>query len=252
MRQLRLQQMQDRISKTECLSLITSPLGKEFGYRHLWIAFSGSGKTYANVELVDASEGAHKYTIVTDQKDKESSYTSALELKEIPSIVALGAIEPDDRNHLMAVIRGIQFSKNVDDEIDFDITAKVVWEKALEDAGVLFVVDELADACQGERSWLLGDLETRNKSWMRRLYAQGRTLKISIAACTQNLQEIPRAAITNSDTLGIFKLDRKDLAYATTGKNSFLSDFEAELNASLDPYEFLFMRRGDETRICKF
>jgi hypothetical protein len=244
--------MADRISKIECLSEITASLAKDEGFRHLFIGYSGSGKTYANVELTDASEGAHKYTIVTDQKDKESAYTSSLHLTEIPSIVALDAVEPDDRNHIMAVIRGIQFAKSIEDEIDFDHTAKVVWEKALDDGGVLFVVDELADACQGERSWLRGNEEAARKSWMRRLYAQGRTLKVSIAACTQNLQEIPRSAITNSDSLGIFKLDRKDLAYAATGKGRFLSDFECELNESLEPYEFLFMRRGQETRICRF
>jgi hypothetical protein len=243
--------MAERISKLECLSAITAPLAKEEGYRHLWIGYSGSGKTWANVDLVDASEGAHKYTIVTDQKDKESTYTKAMELREIPSIVALGAVEPDDRNHVMAVVRGIQFSKNIDDEIDFDHTAKIVWDRALENGGVLFAVDELSDACQGERAWLRGE-EAAKKSWMRRLYAQGRTLKISIAACTQNLQEIPRAAITNSDTIGLFRLDHKDLNYATTGKGRFLSDYEAELNASLAPYEFLFMRRGEETRICRF
>jgi hypothetical protein len=120
MKQQRLLSMDNRISKTECLSLITSPLASELGYRHLWIGYSGSGKTFANVELVDASEGAHKYCVVTDQKDKESSYTTALHLQEIPSIVALGAIQPDDRNHVMAVIRGIQFAKNIDEEIDFD------------------------------------------------------------------------------------------------------------------------------------
>jgi len=42
---------QRQISRTECLSLITEPLARDFGFRHLWVGYTGSGKTYNNLVL---------------------------------------------------------------------------------------------------------------------------------------------------------------------------------------------------------
>jgi hypothetical protein len=236
-----------RISKTECLSIITEPLSRDFGFRHLWIGYTGSGKTYNNLVLLDCAEGSHRHLIVTDQKNRTSPYLALDGITEIPIVDALSAVEPDKRNHVSAVIRGPRLTGDKKDLIDFDALGDKIWQLSLEDKGVLFGIDELADACEGERTWLKGDAR---KSSMKLLYTQGRTNRVSIAACTQTVQEVPRAAISNSDTLGIFCQDRKELGYYSG--NKFLDEREIEIVAGLAEYEFLFLKRGMESVICRF
>ena len=235
------------ISKTEALSIITEPLSRDFGYRHIWIGYTGSGKTFANIELIGATEGSHKYTIITDQKNRISPYLVLDDVTEIPMIDAFDSVEPDKRNHKTAIIRGPRLTGKETDLIDFDAVAGKIWELSLEDKGVLFGIDELSDACEGERAWLRGEAK---KSKMRLIYTQGRSNRVSIAACTQHVQEIPRAAISNSDTLGIFCQDRKELPYYA--RNGFLDDRELEVIANLGEYEFLLIKRGMESSICRF
>ena len=236
-----------RISKTECLSIITEPLSRDFGFRHLWIGYTGSGKSYNNVVLLDTTEGSHRHMVITDQKNRVSPYTAFQGITEIPHVDALDAVEPDNRNHVNAIIRGPRLTGDEEDLIDFDQLGKKLWALSLEDKGVLFGIDELSDACQGERAWVRGD---GKRSYMRLLYTQGRTNRVSIAACTQHVQEVPRAAISNSDTLGIFCQDRKELPYYRS--NGFLDDREIDIVANLAEYEFLLMKRGMESVICHF
>jgi len=241
---------QQRISKHECLAAISSPLSRGFGFRHLWIGYTGSGKTHANIDLVDSTADAHSITIITEQKtkrDRVSPYASALNYNEIPSIAGFDAVPKDGLKHKQAVIRGFGTTGNPDDLIDFDALAQWVWQKANGENGVLFGIDELSDACVGERSWLRGD---NKKAWMRILYMQGRENQVSLSACTQHVQEIPRGAISNSDTLGIFRQDRKELPYFE--QSGFLDQRELSIVENLGDYEFLFMRRGFESVICRF
>jgi hypothetical protein len=236
-----------RISKTECLSIITEPLSRSFGYRHLWIGYTGSGKTYNNLTLIDASEGSHRHLIITDQKNRTSPYLALGDITEIPIVDSYAAVEFDKRNHASAIIRGPRLTGSETDLIDFDALGKTVWELSLEDKGVLLGIDELSDACEGERTWVRGD---GRRSYMRLLYTQGRTNRVSIAACTQHIQEVPRAAISNSDTIGIFCQDRKELPYYS--RNGFLDDREIDIVSNLQEYEFLFIKRGMESVICRF
>jgi len=248
MEQLEIQQTgHKRISKTECLSIITEPLTRDFGFRHLWIGYTGSGKTYNNIVLVDVAEGSHRHLIITDQKNRISPYLALGNITEIPHADALDSVTHDNRNHIMTIVRGPRLTGNEEDLIDFDKLGKKIWAISLEDKGVLLAIDELSDACQGERAWIRGDIK---RSYMRLLYTQGRTNRISIAACTQHVQEVPRAAISNSDTLGIFCQDRKELPYYRN--NGFLDDREIDIVANLAEYEFLFIKRGMESVICHF
>jgi hypothetical protein len=236
-----------RISKTECIAIITEPLSNDFGFRHLWRGYTGSGKTFNNLALIDSSEGSHRNLIITDQKNRVTPYLAIGDISEIATPDALEAIEPDNRNHYAAIIRGPRMTGNELDLIDFDALGAKLWKLSLDDKGVLFGIDELSDACQGERAWIRGDAK---RSYMRLLYTQGRTNRVSIAACTQHVQEVPRAAISNSDTLGIFCQDRKELPYYRN--NGFLDDREINIVENLGKYEFLLMKRGMESVICRF
>jgi hypothetical protein len=238
------------ISKSECLAQITAPLQRGFGFRHLWVGYTGSGKTFANVELLKAAEGAHKRLIVVDQKTSAVDETPYLEVcdAEIATVDELDKVDADDRGHIQAIIRGPGITGNLDDMISFDLLARKIWTLGLDGQGVLFSPDELSDACEGERAWLRGAVD--KKSYMRHLYTQGRANLISISANAQHIQEIPRAAISNSDTLGIFAQDRKELPYYR--QSNFLDDTEIEMVASLKEYEFLFVKRGQDSCICRF
>jgi hypothetical protein len=237
----------NRISKMECLSVITEPLSRDFGFRHLWIGYTGSGKSYNNVALIETAEGSHRHLIITDQKNRESAYAVFPDITEIPHITALDSVEPDNRNHVSAIIRGPRMTGDELDLINFDEVGKKIWGLSLEDKGVLFGIDELSDACEGERAWIRGDSK---RAYMRLLYTQGRTNRVSISACAQHVQEIPRAAISNSDTIGIFCQDRKELPYYR--HNGFLDDREVDIVSCLGEYEFLFIKRGMESVICRF
>ena len=175
----------NRISKIEALSIITEPLSREFGFRHLWIGYTGSGKTYNNLVLLDTAEGSHRWMVITDQKNRVSPYTSFQGITEIPHVDALDSVEPDNRNHINAIIRGPRLTGNEEDLIDFDQLGKKLWSVSLEDKGVLFGIDELSDACQGERAWIRGDSK---RAYMRLLYTQGRTNRVSIAALKEDIK----------------------------------------------------------------
>lgn len=229
-----------RISQEDCLAEIIEPLSKGFGFRNLFIGYTGSGKSNNNVLLARVAKKRHRWNIITDQKNRDTAYNGT----EIPSFGALAAVDKGDT----AIIRGARLTNSVDDLLDFDEIGRGVWDLSQKDEGVFLGIDELDDACQGERVWLKGAMAKR--SYMRLLYKQGRTNKISIAACTQAVQEIPRSAITNSDTMGIFRQDRKDLGYYAS--NHFLSNEEIEIVASLPNYHFLFIRRGHPSRVCVF
>ena len=222
----------------DCLAEILEPLAQSYGFRHLWIGYTGSGKSNNNVLLVREAARLHRWAIITDQKNRETAYYGA----EIPSFGALAAVDKGNT----AIIRGPRMTKDTSDLIDFDVLGKGVWDLSQSDEGVLLAIDELSDACEGERAWLKGPLSKR--SYMKLLYTQGRTNKISLAAATQQVQEIPRQAIANSDTIGLFCQDRKELAYYRT--TNFLDDEECEIVATLPKYHFIFIRRGYPSRIC--
>jgi len=236
-----------RLSRDECLAIITAPLSRQYGFRHLWIGYTGCGKSFANLELIKASEGSHKYLVITDQKNRDCTYLEIPGTVEVPIVDAVDSVEPDNRNHFMCVVRGPRLTSNKDDLIDFDALGGKVWELSREDKGVLLGIDELSDACEGERTWIRGD---SRKSTMRLLYTQGRTNRVSVAACTQHVQEVPRSAIANSDTIAIFCQDRKELGYYA--QNKFLDDRELDIVTNLPEYEFLLLKRGMESRVCRF
>jgi hypothetical protein len=229
-----------RITEEDCIAEIFEPLKKGFGFRHIFLGYSGSGKTFCNVTITEKAKHDHRWRIVTDQKNRETPYRGA----EIPSWDALAAVEKGD----VAIIRGAQMTRSISDLIDFDELGRGVWNLSQYDEGVFLGVDELDDACEGERVWLKGP--NAKRSAMRMLYKQGRTNRISLSACTQSVQEIPRSAISQSDTMGVFLQDKKDLGYYRT--NRFLDEQEIELVSNLQEYDFLFIRRGKPSRVCRF
>ena len=234
----------DAISEEECLETITAPLRhKKEGFRHLWVGYSGYGKTVANATLIRYIEDtvAKCFLITTDQKNRRVDYPG----EQITLVEHLGHIEGQS-----AVIRGTALTKMADDEINFEALAKRVWTIARTTSvpGVL-AIDELFDACSSSQTW--GPLaKGRRKSEMDLLYRQGRVLGISLAATTQVPQEIPRLAYAMSDTVCLFRMDGREIDYLH--RLGVIVDSDAEILQGFSVGEFLLCQKGQPKKRCIF
>jgi len=223
-----------RIDWETTLDLITGPwIRKGFGLRHLWIGYSGSGKTVANCYLSERLKQEGIVTIATDQKARVSRYddrvvTSEEELNEV--------------NERSCVVRGMR-SGRIEDRINFDRLAKRIWHIGQRGVRVALVIDELSDAQKAEKYF---EAPHGQYPWMSALYRQGRELGVTIAAATQLPQEIPRSAYSLSDSIGFFRQDGHEAEYYQ--RLHILSPEDVDHVAKLPQYAFLLWRRGDKER----
>ena len=234
----------ETISEKECLEIITAPLRlKKEGFRHLWVGYSGYGKTVDNAKLIRYIEDtvAKCFLISTDQKNRVVEYPG----EQIVLVDQLGQIEGQS-----AVIRGAAMTKSAEDEIDFEALAKRIWNIARTTNGpVVLAIDELFDACSSSQTW--GPLERgKRKSEMDRLYRQGRVLGISLAVTTQVPQEIPRLAYAMSDTVCLFRMDGREIDYLH--RLGVIVGEDAEILQGFSVGEFLLCQKGQPKKRCSF
>lgn len=228
-----------KISQSQCLSLIAdSWLQKGWGLRHLFIGYSGSGKTYANA-ILQHYLAQSVITISVDQKSKVTPYAGA----EVTSIADLPTVQLRQ-----AVIRGMARGNELSDRVDFDKLAHAVWLIARDGRQVALIYDELNDAQRSEKYFARS---VGAPSWNDYLYRQGREWGASICAATQLPQEIPRCAYSLSDSIGFFRQEAHESEYYR--RLHILSDDDIEVVANLPQYTFLLWRRGDSQRyLCSF
>lgn len=219
------------------LEVITEPLKKKEGFRHLWLGDSGMGKTVANAELL---HWIHKkklidYTFSIDDKSAwEVQYEGGClrvnpkHLRQVPPT--------SEENSRHIVFRGIAATKQTGPEVDeviFD-TAMLAWELVRTgQCTVCINVDELADATNGHQNW------TRPE--MGATYRKGRSVGISIVATTQLPQMLPREAFGLSETIGIFRMTARELDYLT--KFRVVQPEEIERLSMLEVGEFALYRK---------
>ncbi len=241
-----------RISEADCLASITQSLiKKKEGFRHTWIAYTGWGKSVANSILCEYVSQLGSLTIVVDQKNKDCIY---------PGTQIVQARQMSEAKGTQVIIRGPASTKKASDIVYFDDLAADVWTIGQStDTPVCLMPDELTDAATNNQEWkapLLervnskGKIERYRDPWMDKLYRLGRTLGISVAACTQLVQEVPRSALAMCETLGIFRQESRELAYLT--RLGYLDKSLASIVGKLEVGEFLFVKRGEGARVCKF
>lgn len=228
------------VTEAHALSLIADKwTTRGWGLRHLWIGYSGSGKTVANCKLAEYLHGEGIITICVDQKAKKSSYPG----ETVTALRDLTAVQSRQ-----AVVRGFAAENNLSDRTDFDALSRAVWLIACEGKQVALVIDELSDAQQSEKHFAK---RLKRYSWLEMLYRQGRERGASIVAATQLPQEIPRCAYSLSDSVGIFVQEAHESEYYR--RLGILSDADIETVANLHEYQFLLWRRGDSQRyLCRF
>jgi hypothetical protein len=223
------------VTGLQALELIADPwLCKGWGLRHLWIGYSGSGKTIANVALADYLKHAGVVTIAVDQKAKVSRYDEATIATEE---------ELDTVEGRSCVVRGFAAKGRLEDSVNFDRLARYVWLLGRSGMQVALIADELSDAQQSEKHFV----KTSGRySWMETLYRQGRECGVSVCAATQLPQEIPRCVYSLSDSVGYFRQEAHEADYYQ--RLNLLSDDDIATVASLDVHQFLLTRRGDKGR----
>ena len=227
------------VDHVQAMSLIADPwLQRGWGLRHLWIGYSGSGKTVANCYLSDYLQQNGIVTIATDQKAKVSRYDENTIVKEDD----LAGFEGRS-----VVLRGFASRGRLEDRINFDRLARRIWQIG-QSCNVALVVDELNDAQKTEKYF---EAPHGQMPWMHVLYRQGREIGISVLAATQLPQEIPRCAYSLSDSVGFFRQEAHESEYYK--RLRILSQDDVDVVANLEPYFFLLWRRGDPKRyLCRF
>jgi hypothetical protein len=232
-----------RIKQYDAIQLITEPwLRKGWGFRHLFIGYSGSGKSNAMLVINEYLKKRGIACIATDQKSRLSKYDTNIvrTVDELPQVEARSC-----------VIRGFAASHRMEDRIDCDELARRIFVIGHRGVRVCLTIDELSDAAAGQKSFSKPP-GAKRLSWMDVLYRQGRELGISLLMATQLPQEIPRAAFSLSDTLGFFRQCGHETRYYNKEVN-ILSEEEVKLLSELEEYEMLLVRKGDPQRYrCKF
>ena len=247
----------NRISEGDCLVAITASLHKGEGFRHLWVGYTGFGKTVANSILCQYLRDFSKMVvIVVDQKNKRCIYdgTQVVGNDDISKV--------KDR---AVIIRGAAITKKATDIAVFDSIARDVWAIAQNtDTMICLSPDELMDAATNGQAWKSPLLERRYYSdtqkrivterykdpWMDKLYRQGRVMGISVPAATQLVSEVPPSVLGMSETKGIFRQRGRELAYLE--RLGVIEKKSSEIVANLEIGEFLFTKQGQNDMVCKF
>lgn len=219
------------------MEIITEPLKKKEGFRHLWLGDSGMGKTVANAELL---RWIHKKKLidVTFSIDDKSAWEVQYEggcLRVNPK--HLRQVPPtSDENSKHIVFRGVAATRQTGPEVDeiiFDSTL-LAWDVVRSGkCTVLINIDELADATNGNQHWTRPDVGTT--------YRKGRSVGISLVATTQMPQLLPREAFGLSETIGIFRMTARELDYLT--KYRVVMPDEIEALSTLEVGEFRMYRK---------
>lgn len=232
-----------RVPQRTVIDLITEPwLRKGWGFRHLFIGYSGSGKSNAMLVMNQYLKRKGNVCVAVDQKSRVSKYDTNTYVKEsdLPSVEARSC-----------VLRGFAARNRAEDSIDFDELARQVFVIGHRGVKVALLGDELSDAVAGKKSFSK-PRGVQRLPWMDMLYRQGRELGISLCMATQLPQEIPRACFSLSDTISFFRQCGHEANYYND-QIHILDEDEVKMLGQLADYEMLTIRKGDPQRyVCKF
>lgn len=186
---------------------IAAPLDRREGFRHLWLGDSGQGKTYANKAFVSWLLATRKIDLMLSVDDKNRWHAQFFgAYRANPEHLAKQPLTSRDnlRNHV--VFRGVAYDGSLESTVKVDEVSRMAWELVrLKPARVCLNIDELSDATNGYQNWQ-GD-------YTAQVYRKGRGVGLSIIAGTQLPQSLPREAFGLSETIAIFRLEARELAY---------------------------------------
>jgi hypothetical protein len=191
--------------------IITAPVTRGDGWRHLWLGNSGLGKSVANAKLIDWVLKHKKASVVLSLDDKSNFYaqykgTYRANPRDLRTrMPAIG----ERKDHI--VFRGVALTRKFDDGCSAEDLGKLAQEIVGSSRAIVVVnIDELADATNGGQAWKRGESD---EPAIAQVYRKGRGVGICITATTQLPQSLPREAFSLSDTIGFFRLSGREIEY---------------------------------------
>lgn len=193
--------------------LITAPLKKDNGFRHLWLGDTGMGKTYANRMLVDYIRAQKLVDLIFTLDDKDAHAAQYIGIERInPSDLRSKPPMPNDKGRDHIVFRGVALTRRLSEGCTPDDLAKLAWEVGTQrKTRIVINIDELADATNGSQAW-------KDKT-VAMSYRKGRGVGICITATTQLPQILPRESYGLSDTIGLFRMAGREADYLESKKS---------------------------------
>lgn len=193
--------------------LITAPLKRDNGFRHLWLGDTGMGKTYANRMLLDYIRREKLVDLIFTLDDKDAHAAQYAGIERInPVDLRRNPPAPTDKGRDHIVFRGVALTRRISEGCTPDDLAKLAWEVGTQrKTRIVINIDELADATNGSQAW-------KDKT-VAMSYRKGRGVGICLTATTQLPQILPREAYGLSDTIGLFRMAGREAGYLASKKS---------------------------------
>lgn len=227
-----------RRSGYEALDIIFRPFTQAGeGALHLWLGNTRMGKTYANNILVtELLKRKHVDTVFTvDEKDPEKPQYGGTFRSNVRHVYKSPLLPHEDKTHIN--FRGAALNSDIAEVVDHGELAKMVWglKRTVPKLRLCLNIDELADATNGYQAWKSDE--------NAQIYRKGAGIRISTTATTQLPQNLPREAYGLSQTIGLFRLDAREMDYLVS-KRTITPDV-VPLMAKLERGDFLLYVRGE-------
>jgi hypothetical protein len=206
------------------------------GFLHLWLGNTRMGKTYANnVVINEVLKRKHTDVIFTvdDKNPSKPQYDGTQRAN--PDHLLRSPLRPDENNKHIN-FRGVSYRSDLADHVHHGDVATLVWnlKRTNPPLRLCLNIDELGDATNGKQSWL----DDANAQ----IYRKGAGVGISTTATTQMPQIVPREAFGLSQTIGIFRLDAREIDYLV--RYRLVTPDVVGLMAGLERGDFLMYVRG--------
>jgi hypothetical protein len=228
--------MNKPISPTEAVVSITEPLTRDTAIRHGWLGDTRMGKSVANRILINyvLARKMVQLVLTTDDKTpKESYYPEGYPVATIHEYM----MDCNDKgNHI--VFRGTAHRRDKNDAVIIGDVGELAWDIVRQaPLQVIVNIDELADATPGQgQAWL------QSSEPIAQIFRKGGGAGISAVWTTQLPQTVPLEAFGLSETLGIFRLDGREVDYLY--RKRVLGSELVDIVPSLEVGEWVLYRKG--------
>lgn len=203
-------------------------LARGWGWRHVALGASGSGKTYWLNRLMGHVAASVDLVLIHDAKDPIPQYGGTVR----PRVSDLATSPPNDTN--IVVIHAREPIQTPD-----DVAAAALVLARAGSFRVVVLIDEIYDAMSGRQSFAAGTMGPISE-----IMRKGRSIGVSLACSSQIPQSLPTEILDLADTLVLFRLDARSLAYVDRTEN--LDPEAAAVVPRLAQGECILLRRGHD------